>query len=123
MADRVLVLNNATPKYQSHQHHGRVVLVDNSNTSNQQAITNVGGGGNNGVVGVVADCTVANNPQFRFVRMANVNVNEVGIPPGTAVLQSHPVQFQLKMADPMNTLSELKHKKKNVFFFLCKFTH
>lgn len=83
--------------------------MDNSNTSNQQAITNVAAaGGNNGVVGVaVADCTVSNNPQFRFVRMANVNVNEVGIPPGTAVLQSHPVQFQLKMADTMNTLSKL----------------
>lgn len=105
MGDRVLILNKGN--YQNH-HSGRVVLLDNSNTVNQQnqlhAHNNATASG-----GVVA----ANGANaYRFVRMANVtnlavNVNNVNDPvqAAAAVLQNPHVQLQLKLPEQQSKLA------------------
>ena len=89
MGDHVLILNKTNYGQHHHQASGRVVLVDNSNTSNQ--IQQNGGTTTN----------QQNVGPFRFVRMANVSVTDTTVP---AVIQPHHVQLQLKMAEPITTL-------------------
>jgi len=119
MSDRVLVLNKS--HYQgSHGGHGghsnnspRVVLVDNSNTINQHhhAVTQgtligVPTGSNNGLAAAIPAgaivSTTGPNGAVRFVRMQAVNVNEAQ----GAVLQPHQIQVQVRMADPVTSMSK-----------------
>jgi len=109
MSDRVLILNKANYHTHHHASTGRVVLVDNSNTSNQQHAQslqlNVNGGGPGG---------------FRFVRMGNLadssgnaSVQVLGPNSAGAILQSQP-QLQLKLAaDPVVTIGllDLAHRE------------
>ena len=108
MSDRVLILNKANYHTHHHASTGRVVLVDNSNTSNQQPQQQHGLGLN------VTGTNGGQAGSFRFVRMA-INNPGVGLvePSAPALLQqaqqqSHvPIQLQLKLAsDPMATMGE-----------------